>query len=321
MEKGVQKFEDSVGKCLSTNGTLGIDFAVHSFDEVDEGAYRLTFRADIVMPLKELFRHMFIGALDLFGAMTIGASVLKASTFLDSVDTENLAWAIGEGLKTLWALGAGKIAMDSYREFDETGIVHFKKLLTTTFTLKSFIYHFGAFILRAGVKTGKSLAGLSLGAAIGTSMAGQIGAFIGAVLATTAITIVGAIIVKKLTITLPMIYRMRKIQKLQDKIDIYSETSSGTEASALIDELEETEIATIKFLKDEIAMDRYSAFNVFIKKMKEAKDNGELHYYDELLLKARHQLSISAVHDENWNAARYYYQLLQAIDQLPSAPR
>jgi hypothetical protein len=263
---------------------------------------------------------MFTGALDLFGTITIGTSVAKASSFLDSVDTENLALALGNGLKRLWALAAGKIAIDTYREFDETGNVHFKKLLTKTFTLRSFIYHFGAFIIQAGITSGKSLTKLSIGAAIGTSLAGQAGAFIGAVLATTAISIIGSIIVKKLTISMPMTYRLNKIRKLRDKIDICSENNSNDSdiyVNSLIDEIEETELTALGFLKDEIAMDRYTAFNVFIEKMKEAKEDGTLHYYEELILKAKNELQISAVHDSNWNASRYYYQLLKAIDRLP----
>lgn len=321
MKSAIQKFKDTVGKCMTTNGSLGIDFAVQGFEKIDKKSYRLTFRVDLIMPLKEILRHMFVGALDLFGTITIGTSVAKASSFLDSVSTENLALSIGEGLKRLWALGAGKIAVDSYREFDETGSVHFKTLLARTFTLRSFIYHFGAFIIKAGIDTGKSLTNLSIGAAIGTSLAGQAGAFIGAVLATAAISIIGSILVKKLTIDFPMKYRLRKIRKLRDKIDICFENDpndSGTYVNSLIDELEKTELAAMGFLKDEIAMDRYTAFNVFVEKMKDALENGKLHYYEELILKVKNELQISAVHDENWNAARYYYQLLKAIDQLPA---
>jgi len=315
IKKSIKKFEGAVGQCLSTNGPISLDFSVREFTKINDKAYRLSFKADLVITLKEVIRHTLMQALDLFGAFAIGSGLAKTSKFFDSVHAEKFATAIGEGLKTLWALGSGKIAYDTYEMLDTTGHFSLKELLTKTVTIKSVVYHFGAFILKGGVEAGASLAKLSLGAAIGASLAGQIGTFIGAALAAAAISIIGSIIVEKLTITMPMVFRLRGIRKLQKKIAI-AEDNAELE-NELLNKLEEKEVATVGFLKDEILLDRYSAFQVFIDKMKEAKENNILHLYEGVLTKAKNQLQISAVHDENWNAARYYYQLLKAIDQLP----
>ena len=315
MKKSVEKLKSAVGKCLSTNGPFAMDFSVCELTEVDEKTFKLSFTADIVITLKEVFRSMFVECLNLFGSITIGSSVSKATDFFDSVNADRLSIAIGDGLKTLWALGAGKIAIDSYQMLDATGHLSLKKVLVTTFTVKSVVYHFGAFILRAGIKAGASFTKLSLGAAIGTALAGHVGAFIGAALAAAAIAILGEIVARKITVDMPMAYRMRKIRKLKNSLEFVAQGSS--EENEILTRIDTTEDAAVAFLKNEILLDRYSTFGTFIKKMKNAYEDGDLEYYDGLLTKVKGQLQTSIVHDENWNAARYYYQLLTAVGQLP----
>jgi hypothetical protein len=315
----IDRFRQAAGTCLSTNGPISFDFTVKDFSQTAQDKWKLCFQMDMVFTLKEVVRHVIMTGLSIAGGVAIGSGIAKATSFVDSVNTQRLAIALGEGIKKLWALGAGKIAVNTYESMSVTGRFKLKNVLTTVFTVKSLLYHFGAFILQAGVTAGANFTKLTLGAAIGTSLATQAGAFIGAAVAAAAITLIGSYIIDKLTVDLPIILRMRKIRKLKDKIDIAEQNEELQ--NKLLSELNDTEEKTVLFLKEEILLDRYSTFEIFIKKLKVAKKQGKLQYYRGLITKAKAQLSTSAIYDENWNAARYYYQLLEAIGEFPADQR
>jgi len=311
-----KKFEAAVGSCLSTNGSLAVDFAVKSFEKVADKTYRIEFAADLVITLQEVVRETLVRAADIVGAVTVGALLSKFVNFLEAVDAEALGEAIKSATMTLWALGAGKIGVDAYDSLDRTGHVEIKELLLKTFTLRSLVYHFGVFILKAGVAAGATLTKLSFGAALGASIAGNIGVFVGAALAVAAVSILGNIIVTKLTIDMPTWWRFRKLRTYHERLATATDDADRERLYADIDKVENF---CVEFIDDEIALDRYTIFDKLVERLGKEHSNGTLAPFEGVIEKLREKLLIPAVHDDNWNAARKWYQLQKAIGRLPAA--
>ena len=81
--------------------------------------------------------------------------------------------------------------------------------------------------------------------------------------------------------------------------------------------LSEVENRLTDWMDKEIATDRYDFFHKLVKKLKKAREKDGLAPYEGLVKKLTDKLKVAAVHDENWNAARMYYQLLEALGRLP----
>ena len=310
-----RKFQGAVGSCLSTNGPLAMDFAVHSFEKVEEKTYRLDFRMDLILTLKEIVRTTLVQAANVVGSLTIGALLSKFVTFCNNVDANALGIALRKATTTLWALGAGKMGIEAYDMLDKTGKVKIKKMLVETFTLRSLIYHFGVFMLKSAVAAGGALAKMGVGAAIASSLAGGIGVFIGAALTVAAVSIIGKIIVTKLTIDLPMWWRFRKLRKLHESRKAVAPGSEEDEE--ILQEMDEVESHCIVLLDEELALDRFKVLDKLIAKLGNVYEEGDLAPYEGLIEKLKNKLSTSSIYDENWNASRKYYQLLEAIGRLP----
>ena len=74
---------------------------------------------------------------------------------------------------------------------------------------------------------------------------------------------------------------------------------------------------TDKFEKD-MGKDCFNSLDRLIRALKTAQEEDSLEPYEKLLHRIKSKLQFSAVHDSNFRAARKYYQLLEAVDQLPA---
>ena len=296
---------------------MSFDFAVKNVEQVGDKAFKISFQADIVLTLKEIVRETLMQAASVVGTVTIGTMLSKFVSFCDNVDADALGQAIKDATLTLWALGAGKMGIEAYEMLDRTGKVDIKEMLLKTFTLRTIIYHFGVFMLRSAVAAGATFAKLGLGAAIGSSLAGGVGVFIGAALTVAAVTILGNIVVTKLMVDMPMWWRFRKLRKLYEQ---RKTVEQGSEAdNAILDEMDKIEEYCVEHLDDEIKLDRFEILDKLVAKLgKIQKDGEDLTPYEGVIEKIIAKLQITAVHDNNWNAARKYYQLLKAIQRLPN---
>ena len=317
LDKIRQKFEAAVGSCLSTNGPVSFDFAIKNVEKVGDKAYKISFQADIILTLKEIVRETLMQAASVVGTVTIGTMLSKFVNFCDKVDADALGQAIKDATLTLWALGAGKLGIDAYEMLDRSGKVDIKEMLLKTFTLRTIIYHFGVFMLKSAVAAGATFAKLGLGAAIGSSLAGGVGVFIGAALTVAAVTILGNIVVTKIMVDMPMWWRFRKLRKLYER---RKQVEPGSAAdNEILDKMDEIEGFCVEHLDDEIKLDRFEILDKLVAKLgKIHKEGGDLAPFEGVIEKIIAKLQITAVHDNNWNAARKYYQLLKAIHRLPN---
>jgi len=312
-----EKVETAAGTHMATNGSLAFDFCIKKVEKMEENRYRIDFQADFILVLSQIVRQVFYKAASIIGAVTIGAALSKMVTFFENLDAAAFGEAIHKATMKLWMLSSAEAASRGYEILNKTGHLSVKQILTEGFTSRSIVYHFGVFVLQAGVAAGATVAKMSFGAAIGCSLATQVGVFVGAALAMTAVTILGNIVVTKLTKDLPLWLSFRKLRSLQNSL--LKVNPRGTEATAIRNEMVDEEDKLAEWIDDEITLDDFTFLDKIVGRLRVVKEKeGNFAPYEGLIGKLKAKLAIPMVHDKNWNAARKYYQLLEVLGRLPN---
>ena len=308
-EKWQEKLKEAAGSWLSTNGPVATDISIKETENKKDSSLLVHFSADLVIQSKRVVRKLICSCTSILGSASVGVVLSKLVAYLGSIDASLLGKAISTGFKKLWALGSGKTAAKVYQNIDESGYRGLKALLFREISLKSIVYHFGVFILRAFTKIGATITKASFGTAIATALGSQFAVVVGSALAMVATILIGKVIVKKLTKNLPLWWRMRRLEKLHVK------ALSGDKAAAT--RIYETEEAVLAVIDDELQVGSFKVLDMLTSKLAEAYERSALGPYEDLIKKVKQKLQFETVQNDDWVIARKYYQLLQAIARAP----
>ena len=308
-EKWQEKLKEAAGSWLSTNGPVATDISIKETENKKDSSLLVHFSADLVIQSKRVVRKLICSCTSILGSASVGVVLSKLVAYLGSIDASLLGKAISTGFKKLWALGSGKTAAKVYQNIDESGYRGLKALLFREISLKSIVYHFGVFILRAFTKIGATITKASFGTAIATALGSQFAVVVGSALAMVATILIGKVIVKKLTKNLPLWWRMRRLEKLHVK------ALSGDKAAAT--RIYETEEAVLAVIDDELQVGSFKVLDMLTSKLAEAYERSALGPYEDLIKKVKQKLQFETVQNDDWVIARKYYQLLHAIARAP----
>ena len=84
-----------------------------------------------------------------------------------------------------------------------------------------------------------------------------------------------------------------------------------------LEERGQIEDEVVAWVSDEIASDRFVFLSRVTKKLRKAREEAKLAPFETLITKLTQRLQFSILQKENWNAARRYYMLLDAVGRLP----
>ena len=308
-EKWQKKLKEATGSWLSTNGPVATDISIKKTTRKKDSSVLLHFSADVVIQSKLVVRKLIGSCTSILGSVSLGVVLSKLVAYLGSIDASLLGKAISTGFKKLWALGSGKTAAKVYQNIDESGHRGLRALLFKEISLKSIVYHFGVFILKAFTKVGATITKASFGTAIATALGSQFAVVVGSALAMAATILIGKVIVKKLTKNLPLWWRVRRLENLHVK------ALSGDEATR--EKIAKTEEAILSVIDDELQAGSFKVLDMLTEKLAEAYERSALGPYEELIKKVKQKLQFETVQNEDWVVARKYYQLLHAIARTP----
>ncbi len=309
-ERWQKKLKEAAGSWISTNGSLATDISIKNVKQLDDESCLVSFSLDAVIQSKQVVKKLISTCTSIIGSASVGVVLSKLVAYVGSIDGKVVGKAIGAGFKKLWALGSGKTAATAYASLDQGGHNKVKAFLLKEVSVKSVLYHFGVFILKAVTKTGSIIARTSFGTAIATALSSQAAVAIGSAIAMAATYLIGKIVVKKLTKNLPLWWRLRRMEKL------HPQAIAGDDSA--LEKITATEEAVLRVIDDELRNGKFKVLDMLTEKLGDAHKEKTLEPYEQLITGLTQKLQFATVQNEDWVMARKYYQLLHAIHRLPA---
>lgn len=310
-----RRFLEAGGSCVTTNGPLSVDGCVERVETLGEGRHLLHVVLAVTLLLRPMAHGVVAGASRILGAATVGAALGRFVEFLESLDVERLGSALRDALASLGSVGSGRDEAEAYGTLDDRGFSDVKRELMATVSLRSVLLHVGAFVLDAGVVAGAVVVQGSFAAAVGASMAAQVGMAVCGALAATAVGWMGSVVVEKLTVDGPMWLKFRKLRKLYDIWAI----AEGPALDGVERVMRSVEESVVDVVSAEAAQDRTGSLDWIVARVAEARERGEMGPYRGLVGLLAARLRMLALDEGGWAAARKYYQLLASAGDLPRA--
>lgn len=296
-----KKVRNAGGTVVYTNGSVAIDFCIRRVDEKAPGSFDLVFDSDIVILAQPFLRELTRFGVATLGVLSIHVVAGKVIEFFEGLDSVRLGEALAAGTKDVTKVLTGETAAGAYERTEYIGGLKFA-FASGDVTVGRIAWCFGACILRSAAVAGFKFGGLTAGAAIGAALFPATGAAIGATIGGAATVILGAIVIQKATLDVPLRYRLWRIQRAREK---------GDEEKA-----EPFEEAIAAAVQKELAAQRFDTLDLLISSFEKRKPE-ELGAYQPLIKHLRDKLAFAILQKDDWSAARKWYQLLGSVGQLP----
>lgn len=291
---------------MACNGPVSLDLTATPLklagDEVTFG-----FQVDVSIDLPEIWAEVKKGAIGALGAMAASAFAGRVLEALGSfrIDLAGDAVKIGVG-ELSGMLGGETVAFAGYQGVSPS----LRKLVPRTMTGGSLLRHFLLSVLFAAASTGAQLAGSSLGAALGTTLL-PAGASLVAVIATTAAAFwFGSWVVHQVAVRLPILWKFKKLRRLHAR---------GTDAASMARAEEyATQLAQRILVETQRPTGRWVLFELlteYLTKLREAEGPEVLAAFRPVTDTLKKGLQLQVM-DGDWYAARMYWQLRKALDEL-----
>lgn len=311
-------------KVVSTNGPISIDCAVTPLKiEGDEVLFGV--QLDVAVLTHAIFQQLVRSAAQVGSFLAINVLAGKAIEALTTFSTDTAGQALEMGIENLPPVIGAEAGAITYAAFQDQEHSTWKERLKATLTPGGLLKHFALAAIFAGVKGGAQAIGLSVGAAVGASLIPGGGTFLSTLLTTSALIWFGNHVVHTVGVKWPVLWKLAKIGRLYRK----AFDSEGGRRERLSNKYAEYHQNVLdKVLREmESGYKRWVFLELLIKYFRSrVRDRGalanniegfDLVPYQPLVdgLAARLQFRMSQGKD--WYAARMYYQLLDAVNQLP----
>lgn len=312
-------------KVLSTNGPLSIDAAVSPV-AVEGQDVVFGVHLDITILTKRLFQELVRSGAQVVGVVglnVIGGKLLEALT---GFSVETAGKAVEMGVENLSALIGGEAGAITYATFQDEEHKSWREKLKATLTPGGLVKHFGLAVIFAAVTGGMRFVGMSVGAAIGTALLPTGGGVIGVVAATGALVWFGNFVVETVGVKWPVLWRLAKIGRLYRK----AVEAEGDRQDKLVRKYQEYVDHVLRKVTQEIesGYKRWSFLELTIRYFRRrVRSEGplannlegfDLVPYQPLIDGIAQRLQFLLKDDQDWYAGRMYFQLTDAVNQLPA---
>ena len=311
-------------KVLSTNGPFSIDAAVSPVSvEGDEVVFGV--HLDLTILTKRLFQELVRSGAQVIGVVSLNLLAGKLVEALAGFSTETAGKAIEMGVENLSALVGGEAGAITYATFQDEEHKGWRQKLKATLTPGGLVKHFAMAVIFAAVTGGMRFVGMSVGAAVGTALLPTGGSVIGVIAATSALVWFGNFVVQTVGVKWPVLWRLAKIGRLYRK----AVDSTGDRQDRLVRKYKEYTKKVLRKVTEEIegGYKRWSFLELTIRYFRRrVRSEGPLANnlegfdvvpYQPLLDGISQRLQFLLKGEEDWYAGRMYFQLMDAVNQLP----
>ncbi len=311
--------EKARGRHLATNGAISIDFTIIDLERTPapDGHVTLVYTGDLVIIVPHLMAIFVKQAAVVAGGTASTAAIERLTEFAAGIDVEVFGKAISKGLDTLNHALLGDASLNLYRMLSYDKAMKVKEAVLSRNMLKAMLLHFAATILATAGKSGGTFAALSMGSAVGAALNPTVGAFIGSVIAVGAVSYLGDVVIDYISTDLPLWWKLRKIARAQRTISAGASLSESKVKEALETQRKIIE-DILRRIEKEAREDKYAFFDKVVKALKKARKEGKAAELAPLYRALKEKTAFLVVkYGDDWHAARKYYQLLEAMDDLP----
>lgn len=313
-DRVVAKLKDAVGQQMSTNGPVALDFKVTVADQTAADQFHVEFQAGLVIVLDEFLSKMVRFGCEVAGTVTMMGVGNDFVAFLDGIDSEVLAASLEHGLQNLTKVVmslAGVEAYDAYRELrpnrqgDGTG----------GSVTGAVLAHLALALVKGCTGVATSVAGMSLGAVVGTALAPGVGTTIGGIIGAASFHLIGNVVYRKLALDVPMAYRLLRIKRLTAKRAV-TDSSDTERIEDLSRKIEKFEIKILKRVSLDMRVDRFGFLEEFMQQIRRYPLR-DREAFLPLFKKLKEKLRFEVVERQDRLAQRMLDQLTAAFESEP----
>ena len=249
------------GHHMSSDGPLNVDYTVTTCEMTGDKNYHVEFRVKLIIVLEEVLAQLVRFGSTVVGTVTLLGVGNDLAAVVEGINGETVGQALGDGLRemppVLMGL-AGVEAYDGWRGFraDRANIGQGQS------SAGMICMHLAGAILKGAVNVTTRLAGMSIGAAIGTALFPGLGSTVGALAGAAGFTIVGNIVYSKLTVDLPIAYRLGRIRRMTERLR--SGVESADFNAYLQGKIETQELKLLKRFSLELRTDKFGFYDQLV---------------------------------------------------------
>lgn len=310
-------FEKLHGYWLATNGPIALDLSFPERIEDDKGQLvGVSFELDLVVIAPQVVDMLTRSAINagLSGAgFFLGRYLIP---FLQNLDINIVGKALARTVDDAVLLSAGDVGQEVISRLGDGDLASRKRrasrlarLIGAGITAGALLNYFWEVILNTAATLGLRAIEGTIGAVLGSFLFPGGGAIVGAILGAVALPLLGDVVISTITIDIPIWWRLKKLLKYRRKAAEAGTPDPGLDAS--IAAVEEKLIGRVK---ECIETDSYSFFDALAVKLGKM-DADERAVLGDFVATIKHTLQWAVLQNDNWNAARKYYQLLRAIGE------
>lgn len=319
-QRTVQKLE---GYSLTTNGALSVDLVVPEvFRDDQQRVLGFTFDLTVTCVTSKVAETVAayaikVGTIGLFSFLAGGVVPFFENFNADLVGravsngvTDTVYFVATDGIREGgWQLAGGND--EALKAQRQDRLVRF---FGKGITLGAIFRYVGDLIKGLVHSASYRAVGAGVGAIIAATLFPAGGAFVGGVLAAVVLPILGDVVTRWVTEDIPTWWTLRRLRAA------YEESAMSGESDPERDEkIEKWETRLLEHIDTGIRTEDYSFFDRLVARL-EKHDAAGRQLMMPLIQKVRARLSMAVLGDENWVAARKYYQLLGALGIDPASP-
>lgn len=250
--------DDLPGHHMKSDGPMNLDYTVTCAEQTGEKSFHVEYRVKLIIVMEELLRKMVKFGTSVVGTLTLMSVGNDLVTMIDGIDGIAVGEHLGQGLKdmTQVCMGlAGVEAYDAWRGFRSDR----QNMQVGSSSVGSVMLHLAGALVKGAIGVGTQIVGMSMGAAIGTALFPGLGSTVGAIAGAAGLTIVGNIAYTKLTVDLPIAYRLGRIRRMYERIQTGGESEEFNQY--LAGKIEKQEIKLVKRFSLELRTDKFKFFD------------------------------------------------------------
>lgn len=324
------RLEAGESDVFSTNGPISLDIAVTPLERTGD-EFTLGVHLDISVVTVALFVRLVAkagGAAGVFLAQDLADQAARA---LAVIDPEALGEALALGVEELPGLFGGLGSAVAYIAFQVGKGKPWVERLRATLSPGGFVKHFALALVLTGVARGASELGTTVGAAVAASLFPGGAPFVLTALATKASVWFGVTAVKVVALKVPVWWRLSKLGRLYRRATEgrgERQRRASARYAAYLEKVTARALAQMDqaFVSwDELkTVINWFRFHVKYRRTRDPFGGLDLVAYQPFLDAVARRLAHMATHGGSWYAARLFYQLKDAVNQLddlgPDAP-
>ena len=251
------------GYHLQSTGPLNVEYSVSVCEATGEKSFHVMFHAQVIIVIEEVLGTLVKFASSVVGTVTLMGLGNDLAQVVDGINGATLSHDIHEGLRNLGIVMSGLAGVEAYDAW--RGIRHDRDHLEGESGTTTVLVHLAVAVVKGALSVGTSFAGMTLGAALGTALFPGVGSTVGAIVGAAGFTLVGNVLYSKLTVDLPVAYRLGRIRRMTQNAQA---STSDTFRAFLTSGIAKQEDKVVKRVAYELRTDKFTYFDQLVSKFK-----------------------------------------------------